>query len=304
MSKGLGQKIAIQFTEKLVGDVSGKNPPFMRGENFFRATGTATASSQYSSYSPDRAFDGDTSSYWYTRSSGIQWIQIQFSEKIYASGFRWYVASYPPYSFNTYGSDDGEAWSLLVSANSPSSPGWYTFDFPVGSYLYYRWEITSRHSSYLRIQDIELREAAGNEAAFTVTGQEYKYINGPIIEKTYQVVSVERHPDYTDDKHVLLTMHPQGRFNNVVGNLTVSYDHTIGKMQGRGGFVESFSATFEPSELVTFPQPNADQGIIAVAIQASVSFVHIDYYSRYGDSTVVVLITCSISFLHVDDVNP
>lgn len=72
MSKGLGQKIAIRFTEKLVGDVSGKNPPSVRGKNYFRPTGTATASSQYSSYAASRAFDGDTSSYWYTRETGTQ----------------------------------------------------------------------------------------------------------------------------------------------------------------------------------------------------------------------------------------
>ena len=37
-------------------------------------------------------------------------------------------------------------------------------------------------------------DVAGNVAAFTVTGQEYKYINGPILNKNYDVISVERYP--------------------------------------------------------------------------------------------------------------
>lgn len=304
MSKGLGQKLAIVFTEKLVGDVSGKNPPSVRGKNYFRPTGAATASSQYSGYSPSRAFDGDTSSYWYTRTTGTQWIQVQFSEKTYASGFRWNVGSYPPNGFNVYGSEDGANWNLLTTDSSPNSSGWYAFNLPVSAWLYYRWEITSRHSSYLRIQDIELREAAGNEAAFTVTGQEYKYINGPTIEKTYQVVSVEAHLDYTDDKHLLLTLHPQGRFNNVVGNLTVSYDHTAGNLQGRGGFVESFTKSFTPADLMPFPQPNAEQGTITAEASATMAFTHIDYKYRYAEESVTVSPACSAVLIHVDDINP
>lgn len=303
MSKGIGQKIAIEFTEKLVGDVSGKNPPSVRGKKYFRPIGTATASGQYSSYAPSRAFDGDTSSYWYIQTTGTQWIQVQFSERTYASGFRWNVGSYAPNGFNVYGSEDGVNWNLLTTDNSPNDSGWYAFEFPISAWLYYRWEITSRHSSYLRIQDIELQEAAGNEAAFTVTGQEFKYINGPIVEKTYQVDSVEWHPGFADDKHLLLTFHPQGRFNNVEDSLTVSYDHTLGNLKGRGGFVESFTLTFEPTDLVSFPQPNAEQ-IITTEAFTTMAFIWIEYNHRFEEELITVSPACSIAFLNVEDVNP
>lgn len=304
MSKGLGQKIAIEFTEKLVGDVTGKNPPSVRGKNYFRPIGTATASSQYSSYAASRAFDGDTSSYWYTQSSGTQWIQVQFSEKTYASGFKWNVGSYPPNGFNVYGSEDGTNWNLLTTDNSPNSSRWQAFIFPISAWLYYRWEITSRHSSYVRIYDIALLEVIGNENAFTATGQEYKYVNGPMVAKSYQVSSIEMHPDYTDGKHILLTMHPQGRFNNAVGNLTVSYDHTVGNLQGRGGFVESFTKSFAPVDLVPFPQPNAEQGTITAEASTTMAFIHIDYKRRYAEESVTVSPACSAVFIHVDDINP
>ena len=39
-----------------------------------------------------------------------------------------------------------------------------------------------------------LGDVTGNVSAFSVTGQEYQYINGPIINKNYGVVSVERYP--------------------------------------------------------------------------------------------------------------
>ena len=190
MSKGLGQKIAIKFTQDLIGDVTGKNPPYNVGTAFFRPEGAATASSQYSSYGPSRAFDGSTSSHWYTEDTGTQWIQIQFSEKTYASGFRWYVVSYIPKDFNVYGSDDGETWSLLGSGTTPNSAGWHTFDFLVSGWLYYKWEITNRYLSYIYIYEIQLREASGNEAAFSVTGSEYQYVGGPLIDKTYKIDNV------------------------------------------------------------------------------------------------------------------
>ena len=42
-------------------------------------------------------------------------------------------------------------------------------------------------------QDI-VGDISGNELAFKVTGQEYKYINGPLIDGDYQIASVERYP--------------------------------------------------------------------------------------------------------------
>jgi hypothetical protein len=195
MSKGLGQKIAIKFTEVLSGDVTGWVPEPVTYGDYFRPIGTATGSSQYSSYAPSRAFDGSTSSYWYTTTAGDQWIQIELAEPTWVYGFRWYVgSSYRPNGFNFQGSNDGENWEVILSDNSSNATGWHEFlAYSPKQYKYYRWTVTSRYLSYLRIYEIELLGVAGNEGAFTITGKEYQYVNGPIIDKEYRVVKVERY---------------------------------------------------------------------------------------------------------------
>lgn len=42
--------------------------------------------------------------------------------------------------------------------------------------------------------DQEIQNAEGNHQAFTVTGQQYKYVNGPLINVTYPVISTELVP--------------------------------------------------------------------------------------------------------------
>jgi len=196
MSKGLGQKIAIKFTEDLVGDVTGLVPSSAVTGDYFRPSGTTTSSSQYSSYAPSRAFDGSTSSYWYTRTTGDQWVQIELAEPTWVYGFRWYIGSnYRPNGFDFQGSNDGENWEDILTGNSPNATGWH--EFPTDSpkqYKYYRWTITSRYSSYLYVYEIELLKAVGNERAFTITGKEYQYVNSPLVDKEYQVEKVERYP--------------------------------------------------------------------------------------------------------------
>lgn len=195
MSKSIGQKITIKFTEELVGDVTGLIPKPIAAGDYFRPLGTATASSQYSSYAPTRAFDGNvTGSYWYTRTTGDQWVQIELAEPTWIYGFRWYVDSYRPNGFDFQGSNDGENWEGILTGNSPNATGWHEFTTDsLKQYKYYRWTVTSRYSSYLYIYEIELLGAVGNEGAFTITGKEYQYVNGPLIDKEYQVDKVERY---------------------------------------------------------------------------------------------------------------
>lgn len=196
MSKGIGQKIVIKFTEDLIRDVTGWVPTPLAPGDYFRPIGVATGSSQYSSYAPSNAFDGSTSSYWYTRTTGDQWVQIKLAEPTWIYGFRWYVgSSYRPNGFNFQGSNDGETWEDILTGNSPNATGWH--EFPTDSlkqYKYYRWTVTSRYSSYLYVYEIELLEAVGNEGAFTITGKEYQYVNGPLVDKEYRVEKVERYP--------------------------------------------------------------------------------------------------------------
>lgn len=37
-------------------------------------------------------------------------------------------------------------------------------------------------------------DVSGNESAFSVTGQQYKYINGVLIDGDYQIDKIERYP--------------------------------------------------------------------------------------------------------------
>lgn len=46
----------------------------------------------------------------------------------------------------------------------------------------------------IKFTDDLVGDVAGNENAFKVTGKEYKYVNGPLIEKDYIVDKVERYP--------------------------------------------------------------------------------------------------------------
>jgi len=191
-----GSKIGIKFTDILKGDVTGYFPKPIGKGDAFSPIGTATASSIYSSsYPASNAFNGNTSNQWYTRTAGTQWIQIDLDEPKYTSGFKWYVSSYPPANFIFKGSNDGVDWFDIIVGTSPNVSGRYhEFECPVsGPFKFYRWEIISRYSSYLYIYDIQLFRSIGQEGAFTVTGKEYPYVNGPLIDKEYKVDKVERY---------------------------------------------------------------------------------------------------------------
>jgi len=309
MSKGQGQKITVKFTEELVGDVTGLIPKPIATGDYFRPIGAVTGSSQYSSYAPSRAFDGNvTGSYWYTRTTGDQWVQVQLSEPIFVSGFRWYIgSSYRPNGFILQGSNNGTDWDNIQSENSPNATGWHEFSFgiPEVAYQYYRWTVTSRHSSYLYIYEIELRGTKGQEGAFKVTGQEYKYINGPLLDKEYQIVSVENHP--TVDKALLLTMHPLSRFPTVEGSLTVEYDASVGTLAGRGGPVENFIETFTPTDLVPEPNPGIEESVTVAPAGLNVDFIPIAYIDTFAEETDLVTVApaeLTVELLHTSVINP
>lgn len=306
MSVGIGQKIGIEFTEELTGDVTGKKPiPLIVGD-YIRPSGAATGSSRYSSsYDYSMAFDGDTSTPWYTRNSGTQWIQIDLGYIVWISGFRWYVGtSYRPNEFIFQGSQNGTEWEDIYSNSSPNETGWHSFILSTNvGYRYYRWNITSRYSTYLYLYEIELKSAGGNELAFTILGHQYQYVNGPLIETKYQVNSVELHPDYSDNKHLLLTFHPQSRFNNVEGDITVTYDQSVGNLRGRGGFIESFTQVFLPVDLEAKPNPGINEYLHLEAIP-DVNFTKVYYVPAYADETITTSIGVEAFLIYVGVVNP
>lgn len=197
MSKGLGQKIVIKFTEDLVGDVSGKGTatPYSFYRWYITSTWSSSGrlylyeleffsdgikvntnkiismagSSRYSSnYDVDRLFDGSVpGTEWDANGSLPHWVSIELDEAVAIDSFRWHTgtSSNKPKEFILQGSNDGINWVDIYTGESPNLNNW--IDFAV--------------------------TGAGNEIAFTVTGQEYQYVNGPMIDKEYRVVKVERY---------------------------------------------------------------------------------------------------------------
>lgn len=195
MSKGLGQVIAIKFTEALKGDVSGTDPMPLYTSEYFTPAGVITASGVYStSYPATYAFDGNPSSGAWRPNAYPCWIQIELYQPVCLFGFRWTSASssYRPRAFTLYASNDGYEWDTLYSGENPNTSDWHEFIFQsTKKYKIFKWSITTIWSSYMYLYDIQLLEGLGNERAFTVTGQEKLYVNGPLVDKEYIPVSVE-----------------------------------------------------------------------------------------------------------------
>ena len=124
-------------------------------------------------------------------------------------------------------------------------------------------------------------DVSGNKNAFTITGKEYKYVNGVLINKTYSpIISVEKHP--TVPNSILLTMDWWRRFNNVEGQIAISYDATKGSLTGAGGAVESFEVSFNPQDLIQTPNPNAEELILAYPYEILLELKDMERINAYA----------------------
>lgn len=148
-----------------------------------------------------------------------------------------------------------------------------------------------------------LGDISGNTAAFSVTGQQYKYVHGPLLSRTYQIQSVAHHP--TEPKAILLTFAPLSRFPTVEGDLTVSYNSSLGNLAGLGGAVESFSIPFAPTDLVPEPNPGIYETITAVPTIA-VEFLTVEYAKAYAPVETLTAAPASITvaLIRTDIINP
>lgn len=121
------------------------------------------------------------------------------------------------------------------------------------------------------------------------------------VTPTLQDLWIEE-PEAPDDQ-IRLVMHPQGRFNNVEGDLTVDYDASKGNLQGRGGAVESFSYDFTPVGLETKPNPHAAE-IITITPYADIAFTRVYYRQRYGSEKITATANATVVFTYVGIINP
>lgn len=148
-----------------------------------------------------------------------------------------------------------------------------------------------------------LGDVTGNVSAFSVTGQEYQYINGPIINKTYTVNSVVAHP--TEPRTLLITVDQFARFNNVEGQLKVSYNSALGTLVGVGGAVQNFDAYFTPLDLLREINPNDEETVRAV-IAATLEYSVMQYLnaSSTEEHTLNAVTSAAIEYTYVGVVNP
>lgn len=147
-----------------------------------------------------------------------------------------------------------------------------------------------------------LGDVTGNVSAFSVTGQEYKYINGPILNKTYTVISVVAHP--TEPRTLLITVDDFTRFNNVEGQLKVSYNSALGTLVGVGGAVQNFDAHFTPLDLRREINPNDEETVRGTISSATIEYAVMQYLNAYHEHTLNAVMSAVIEYTDVTIVNP
>lgn len=308
MSKSDGLKIGIRFTEDLIGNIDGLNPPvgYVMGTNDLAQGKTVTVGN--ASYGAGaNAVDGNASTYWGTYSTLPWWISVDLGEIKKSAGF--YIlqsnASYRAKDYVVLGSNDGTSFTQ-ISTGQLENIAEQTIQYNVSDYQYIRINFTSYWSSNRAyIYTLKILEAvpAGNELAFTIIGKEYQYVNGNLLNKTYKPISVEPHP--TEPKSILITMDWWGRFNNVEDKIKVLYDASKGSLTGAGGAVESFEIEFTPEDLIQTPNPNAEELIKAYPYEIVLDYKEIEYKTRYSDELIKAYpYGITLNLINVDEINP
>lgn len=295
MSKSEGRFITVKFTEDVTSVINTSLQARVELQNpNYTAVGT------YSSDIIDRAFDGDTGTYWQSRSTG-NYIQIDLAQLArFVHGFKVYAgSSYRPTNYTLSVSDDGTTYTTIKTDTIPAVTGWHELllDAPVKARFV---RVNFGYSSRLYLYEFILL-VGSKIAGFTVKGQQYKYINGPLLDKEYVIENVSAHP--TIDKAVLIEFNTFGRFPTVEGNLTVEYDATVGTLAGRGGFVESFVEVFTPTELVPKPNPGISE-IFTVTSVVSLEYKEVTRYYALCAESITAKPNCTIELTNVGIINP
>lgn len=114
--------------------------------------------------------------------------------------------------------------------------------------------------------------------AFTISFYQYDMVpGGQLVRVTRPIVSMEL--DLNNPKLLYLNM-GQGvtrNFRNAVGNVTVEYDATIGRLYGEGGSVQSFSQAFTPTDLEPKDNPH-DMEHLTLEVSAEGDNIRIYYH--------------------------
>ena len=313
MSKAEGAKITIKFDKPLTGDITGLSPalatdtdvrishrvlPKYFGQSYTASTtfGTTNISS--------RAFDDSISTFWETRTAGNQWIQCELREAIPVNKFRLYSgAANRIRAYNLQGSNNGIDFVELWTGENANATQWNEYTFTnTTAYKYYRWNITSRWSTNIYVYELELYAdiPVGQERAFTITSEEPFNVNDELIPSTYLVKSVEEHP--TVSNAILLNFLELSRFNDAVGDITVTYDEALGTLQGSGGIVLGFTEIFTPADLVAKHNQNPLENIEIANVTGTGLLSAIVYENGYAEENIEIAnITATGTLINVAD---
>jgi len=128
---------------------------------------------------------------------------------------------------------------------------------------------------------------ASLKAGLIITGEEYEHINGPLIDKNYEIGSSSLHPSYPIGDHLLIEVAPFNRFRNVEGNLTVTYDASLGSLMGRGGLLENFEASFLPLDLIPKLNPHQSENIVAGITDINLTVTEVIYTDSFLEENIV-----------------
>jgi len=300
MSKSIGQKIGIRFTEDIVNLTE---TPVGGHQDIETQEGTWTASGTYSGYSVESLKDGDVSTMWQTRSTG-SYIQIELDSPKVLTGLKYYrTTSYYSMGYTMKGSQDGIVFEDVYKGSTPYGSGYVTTTFDTRTpYKYYRLVIDSLSNRLYLYELILLYKPYKNEIALGVSGLEHQYVNGPLHNRKYGIERVEKYPG--DSKALLLTLEVyENRFNNVEGNLTITYDASLGDLMGRGGGVESFEVFFSPTDLLPKPNPHKAENLTAQAT-GSITLIEVFYTQTYNLENITLQAEASIDFIDVSIINP
>lgn len=298
MSKSEGRFITVKFTEPIT-----STPNVMAQVREERQDLVISANGSYSdTYPISNVLDGNTGTYWQSRSTA-NYIQIDLAQTArFVHGFKVYSgASYRPSSYTLSVSDDGVTYTTVKTDTIPALTGWHELllDAPVKTRFV---RVNFGYSSRLYIYEFAL--LVGDKiCGFTVTGEQYKYIHGPLLDMKYVIEDVILHP--TIDKAIRIEFNDLGRFPTVHGDLTVKYDATIGNLVGQGGAVESFIETFTPEDLVPEPNPNQQETIEVAPVELTVDLLPVEYVGAYNEETISVApAELTVELIHISIINP
>lgn len=137
--------------------------------------------------------------------------------------------------------------------------------------------------------------------AFTVSFYQYDMVpGGELVQVTRPIDSMEL--DENNSKLLYLNMgHGVTRnFQNAVGNVTVEYDATIGRLYGAGGSVQSFSQSFLPDAIESKNNPH-DVEHLTIEASADGDLIRIYYHDTATNEHLEISASASGTLTYIGD---